>query len=82
MKMDKNELQKRLGIQIKKAMAEKKISHAELSKRSEIDPPHITRLIQGGTNPTLSTIVKLAEALEIEVSDLFQGYSYKKKGSK
>ena len=80
--MDKKELQKRSGLQVKKAMEAKKITQAELGRRTEIDRPHVTRLMKGGTNVTLTTIVKVCEALEIEVEELFHGYSYKKKGIK
>lgn len=74
----KKEFLKRFGQQLKRVREEKGITAAELGRRTFIDKPHITRLEKGGTNPTLTTLIKLAEALDIEVHELFEGYSYKK----
>jgi len=75
---EKTELLKRFGQQLKRVREEKGISSAELGRLTYIDKPHITRLEKGGTNPTLTTLIKLAEALDIEIHELFEGYSYKK----
>jgi len=75
---EKAELLKRFGQQLKRVREEKGISSAELGRLTYIDKPHITRLEKGGTNPTLTTLIKLAEALGVEIHELFEGYSYKK----
>jgi len=79
---NKTELLKRFGLQLKKIREARGLTAAELGRRTFIDKPHITRLEKGGTNPTLTTIIKLAEALEIDLSDFFEDYSYKKNKGK
>lgn len=66
------------GEHLKKVMDKKGVSNAELAKRTLLDLPHIRRLIVGGTNPTLKTIIKLAEALDMNLDEFFKGFSYKK----
>ena len=75
---NKSELLKRFGQQLKRIREQKGISAAELSRLTFIDKPHITRLEKGGTNPTLTTLVKLAESLDVELHELFEGYFFKK----
>ena len=75
---EKTELLKKFGQQLKRVREEKGISAAELGRLTFIDKPHITRLEKGGTNPTLTTLIKLAGALEVEIHELFEGYSFKK----
>jgi transcriptional regulator with XRE-family HTH domain len=75
---NKSELLKRFGQQLKKVRLEKGITAAELGRLTFIDKPHITRLEKGGTNPTLTTLIKLADALDIELHELFEGYFFKK----
>lgn len=48
------------------------LSQAEVSKRSAISEPHISRLERGVCDPTLSTIRKLGAALECEPTQLFE----------
>jgi transcriptional regulator with XRE-family HTH domain len=71
---DKENLQKKFGKHLKKIRTELGVSSAELSRRSFIEKPHITRLEKGETNPTLYTLQKIAEALEISMDDLFKGF--------
>lgn len=37
----------------------------------EIDPTNISRIESGRTNPTIFTLFRIAEALEIPLKDLF-----------
>jgi hypothetical protein len=50
----------------------KGISQVELVGRmqGEIDPTNISRIESGKTNPTLFTLFRLAEALEVEITEL------------
>lgn len=50
------------------------ISSAELSRRTFIEKPHITRLEKGESNPTLFTLHKIADALGISIEDLFKEF--------
>lgn len=38
--------------------------------QGEIDPTNISRIESGRTNPTLFTLFRLAEALEVEITEL------------
>ena len=51
---------------------QKGISQADLVGRMEgnIDPTNISRIEAGRTNPTVITLYRIAEALEIKISDL------------
>lgn len=49
---------------IKSVMASKKLSNADLSRRTGIAPPHISRILSGERNdPALSTAERIAQAL-------------------
>lgn len=71
---EKENLQKKFGKHLKKIRTEMGVSSAELSRRSFIEKPHITRLEKGETNPTLFTLQKIADALEISMDQLFKGF--------
>lgn len=71
---DKENLQKKFGKHLKKLCIGMNISSAELSRRTFIEKPNITRLEKGGANPTLETLQKIADALEISMEDLFKGF--------
>lgn len=51
---------------------QKGISQADLVGRMEgnIDPTNISRIEAGRTNPTIITLYRIAEALEIKLIDL------------
>jgi len=56
---------------IQSVMTAKSVSRAELSKRTGIAPPHITRLLSGERrDPTLSTVERLAKALGCPIAKL------------
>lgn len=71
---EKNNIQKKFGKHLKKLRQEMNLTGAELARRTFIDKPHITRLEKGETNPTLYTLIKISEALEISIEELFQGF--------
>lgn len=47
------------------------LSQEALAARANLHPNHISDIERANKDPRLSTIVKLAAALEVEVSDLF-----------
>jgi transcriptional regulator with XRE-family HTH domain len=75
---NKEEVLKIFGQQLKRIRESKGITAAELARLTFMDRPHMTRLEKGGTNPTLTTLIKLADALDIELIELFEGYFHKK----
>ena len=54
-----------LGKKIKEAREEKKITQTQLSKLSGIEPAHLSRIEGGKTNPTITSLLSIAEALEM-----------------
>lgn len=56
---------------IKSVMDAKGISQAELSRRTGIAPPHISRILSGDrTDPNLSTAERIAVALKVSLARL------------
>ena len=53
---------------------QKGISQADLVGRmqGEIDPTNISRIEAGRTNPTVFTLFRLAEALEVDAKELLE----------
>jgi transcriptional regulator with XRE-family HTH domain len=71
---EKENLQKKFGKHLKKMRTELGLSSAELSRRTFIEKPHITRLENGETNPTLYTLQKIADAFGVSINELFKGF--------
>jgi transcriptional regulator with XRE-family HTH domain len=53
--------------QIVERMQELGISKSELAKQIGSSPPYVTKLLRGGTNFTLESMVKVADALDSEL---------------
>jgi transcriptional regulator with XRE-family HTH domain len=71
---EKLAVQKKFGKHLKKLRLDRKITAAELAKRTEIEPSHISRLEAGESNPTLYTLTIIANALDITLEELFKGF--------
>ena len=57
-------------LRIKQLVKEKCMTMAEVAKKLGVNPVNLSSAING--NPTLSTLSKIAEVLEVEVADLFE----------
>lgn len=70
--MEKSHILKLVGKRIKDIRESKGLSQVELvgKMQGEIDPTNISRIEAGRTNPTLFTLFRLAEALEVEITEL------------
>ncbi len=55
-----------------KALKDKGSSRADLSRRLEISKPAVTRMLNGNTNFTLKSLLKIAIALEKELDISFK----------
>lgn len=60
-----------LAKRLKEIRAEKGISQEELALRADITLSQIARIETFRTNPTVSTIFKIARALEAPLNELF-----------
>lgn len=70
--MEKSEVLKLIGKKIKDVRLQNGISQADLvgKMQGEIDPTNISRIEAGRTNPTIFTLYRISEALEVKLIDL------------
>ncbi|MBX3164305.1 MAG: helix-turn-helix transcriptional regulator [Bacteroidetes bacterium] len=69
---------KKFGQFVKKKRTELKMSQADLAAKVGNNYQNISRLERGEINPTLFWCYKLADALEISLSDLIKEFGFKK----
>lgn len=65
-----------IELRIKEIRLKKHMSQEELSRQSGVSASYISELESNSKMPTILTLCKLAEALQVEVTEL---YIYKKK---
>mgnify|MGYP003608307195 FL=1 len=72
--MDKAEILKSIGKKIRKVRLEKGLTQLDLVGRmhGDIDVTSISRIEAGRTNPTIFTLYRLADALEVSILDLLK----------
>ena len=66
-------INKQLGYRIRYLRQEKKMSIEDLSLEAGINRNYLGDLERGTRNPTLVILNKIAKALEIDLSTLFEG---------
>lgn len=69
--MSDYKIQVKVGIQIQKIRELKGISQQDLAAKCNFEKSNMSRLEAGKVNPTLSTLEKVASALEINIIELF-----------
>lgn len=67
---DKEQLQKAIGKRIKTMRESKNIAQQDLAYACNFEKSNMARLEAGNTNPTLYTLKKIADALEIPLHEL------------
>jgi transcriptional regulator with XRE-family HTH domain len=67
------DLAQRFGANLKSIRAERGMSQADLAFRAKLDQTAISRLELGLREPRLSTVVALANALEVKSAELIPG---------
>ena len=70
--MEKLEILKVIGQNIKRIQLEKGLTQVDLVGKIEaqIDTTNISRIEQGRTNATIHTLYKISKALEVPLSDI------------
>lgn len=63
----------KFGINLKRTRDEKKLSQEKLAEKADLDPTYISGIERGVRNPSVLSIVRIAKALGIEASNLFEG---------
>ena len=66
-----NSLQINIGKQIQKIRELKGISQQDLAAKCNFEKSNMSRLEAGRVNPTLSTLEKIVNALDITLAELF-----------
>lgn len=73
---EKGEIAIKFGRHVKKLRTEHKLTGSELARRCFMERHHILRLERGETNPTLYTLVRIAQAMDIPLEELVKGFKY------
>lgn len=60
-----------IGANIRKVRMEKNVSQRKLAQQAGISNTYLSDIEVGRTNPSLKTLLKLAEALSIDIKELF-----------
>ena len=63
---------KNLGKRIVALRKEKNIKQIELATRVNIEDSALRRIESGRTNPTIKTLLRIAEGLEVDLLELFR----------
>lgn len=67
----KNESEK-LGSNLKRIRTQKGISQGDIGRKLKVSRGFISTIENGKTNPTLSTIAKIAKAIGVSVGELME----------
>jgi len=67
-----NEFLRKFGKNLRRIRQEGKFSQEALSDLAEVPRSQIARIERGEVNPTITTVKKFAEALQIDIQFLFQ----------
>lgn len=67
---DKVQLQLAIGKRVKMLREERNIPQQVLAAKCNIEKSNFSRIEAGGTNPTIYTLFKIAECLNISISEL------------
>lgn len=63
---------KNVGKRVISIRKEKNMQQIELSSKINIEDSALRRIESGRTNPTLKTLLRIAEGLEIDIIELFR----------
>lgn len=62
---------RQFGVKLKELRAQKGMSQEELANEADVSISQVQRIEYGDANPTLATIKVLADALNIQPSEMF-----------
>ena len=62
----------KLGLNLKRIRTKKAISQGDIARELGVSRGFVSTIENGKTNPTLSTIAKLAKALRISIIELIR----------
>ncbi|MBV8255895.1 MAG: helix-turn-helix transcriptional regulator [Chitinophaga sp.] len=71
---EKNEnIAKQFGANLRKIRKGQNLTQVDVAFDAELEPSYMTRLENGRSEPSLSTILVLAKALKVKVTELLEG---------
>jgi len=62
---------KKIGLKIKLLRIERKISQQDLAAACNFEKSNLARIEAGRTNPTVATLLKICQVLDVSISQLF-----------
>ena len=62
---------KKIGLKIKLLRIERKISQQDLAAACNFEKSNLARIESGRTNPTIATLLKICQVLDVSISQLF-----------
>jgi len=68
--MDKDNLYVKVGLRIRELRTHRNLSLQELSDRLDIEYNNLIRIEKGRTNPTLGTLYKISQVLNVKLTDI------------
>ena len=66
-----SEIFKKIGLKIKLLRIERKISQQDLAAACNFEKSNLARIEAGRTNPTVATLLKICQVLDVSTSQLF-----------
>jgi transcriptional regulator with XRE-family HTH domain len=68
------------GATLRAARRSRGLTQEEIAERADFDPTYTSLLERGLRTPTLTVLLKLAEALQIEPAELINGFAQRLRG--
>jgi transcriptional regulator with XRE-family HTH domain len=62
-------------LQVKNICKQQGITLKQLAERMDVSPEAVTRMLSENGNPTLSSLLNIAKALNVEVFELFDEFN-------
>jgi transcriptional regulator with XRE-family HTH domain len=60
-----------MGMRIKELRKKQLLSQEQLAEKADINSKYLSRMERGTENPTLDMLIKLSNALEVEMWEMF-----------
>lgn len=64
----------KFGRRLKELRTQKKLTQEDIAYKAEVTVYYISKMERGLANPSLETLVKIASALNISLSDLVKNF--------
>ena len=62
-----------LGLRISELRKNRHLTQEQIAEKAGINPKYVSSIERGKENPTLDTFINIADSLEVNIGELFQG---------